>query len=140
VDYWNELIEKIDIAEDVGRLSKHGSAGNVTAEIKKNAPFTATLYNEINTKLCNFNVSYDEVKKDDLITATIANAIGTAYNKATFDSSVCDMCNSDQTMRGGCGCNCSCSCSCNCGCSCNCNCTCNCGCSKPCNCSSNTAS
>ena len=137
VDYWNTLIKKINTAEGVGLESPHGSAGSVTAPIANDKPYTASLYNQVNTKLCNFNVSYNKVKAEDIITVSIANAIGTAYNSAKFNSSVCDMCNTDQTLRGGCGCNCSCSCSCNCGCGCNC--SCNCNCTKPCSCASNTA-
>lgn len=140
-DYWNTLISKIDAAEDIGRLSSHGSAGSVTAPIGDGALYTAKLYNEVRKKLCNFNVSYSEVEAHKtIISKTVADAIKTAYNNAQFNSSVCDMCNSDQTMRGGCGCNCSCSCSCNCGCSCpcSCHCGCSCGCSNPCSCGSHT--
>ena len=125
-DYWNTLIKKLNTAEKVGRLSSHGSGGSVTAGIGAPNFQTAELYNQVNAKICNFNTSYPQVNVDDLITATIANAIGTAYNNATFNSSVCDMCNTDQTMRGGCGCNCSCSCSCNCGCNCDCGPSCSC--------------
>lgn len=143
-DYWNTLIQKINTAEGIGKNSSHGSAGSVSAAIGNNALYTQSLYNQVNTKLCNFNTSYNQVNVDDLITVSIANAIGTAYNAATFNSSVCDMCDSDQTMRGGCGCNCSCSCSCNCGCSCpcscNCGCNCSCDCGPSCPCSNNTPS
>ena len=148
VGYWNTLIEKINTAETVGREATHGSAGSVTAPIKNDAAYTASLYNQVNTKLCNFNVEYNQVKAEDLITATIANAIGTAYNAATFSYSVCDVCNAtgSQSLQE-CSCNCptcsscptcptcptcstcpSCSCSCSCSsCSCNCgSCSCNC--------------
>lgn len=131
--YWNTLIGKINAAEKIGRLSPHGSAGSVSACIGGEQFQTASLYNQVNTKLCNFNTSYGKVKVEDLITATIANAIGSAYNSATFNSSVCDMCNTDQSpyVKGGCGCNCSCACSCNCGCSCPCHCNCGAPCTCP---------
>lgn len=140
-DYWNSLVNKLNKAESVGRKVSQGSGGTVTETIGNNAPYTAKLYNQVRDKICNFNVSYAKVNKDDLITATVTNAIGTAYNSAKFNSSVCDVCNTDQTMRGGCGCNCSCACSCSCGCPCTCGCPCgcSCSCSNPCSCSSNTA-
>lgn len=138
-DYWNSLIKKINTAENVGRIVSQGSGGSISAAIGNQAPYTADLYNQVRDKICHFNTSYSKVNKEDLITAAVANAIGTAYNSAKFNSSVCDVCNSDQTMRGGCGCNCSCACSCSCGCSCPCSCPCpcNCGCSNPCSCPSN---
>ena len=150
--YWNTLIDKINMAETVGKLGQHGSAGTVTAPIGNDSFYTASLYNQVNTKLCNFNVSYNKVNAEDLITATIANAIGTAYNDATFSYSACDVCNAtgSQSLQE-CSCNCptcsSCptcptcptcstcpSCSCNCSCSsCSCNCSsCSCpSCSTP---------
>ena len=77
-DYWNTLISKLNTAERVGRLSSHGSGGSVTAGI--GAPYfqTAALYNQVNAKICNFNTSYATVNVNDLITASLANAIGTA--------------------------------------------------------------
>ena len=134
--YWNSLINKLNMAEIVGKTKSHGSAGSVTAPIGGENLYTASLYNQVNTKLCNFNIEYNQVNVDDLITASIANAIGTAYNKATFGSSVCDVCNSTSAQaKKECVCNCpkcsscptcptcpSCSCSCACsncqGCSC----------------------
>ena len=130
-DYWDTLISKINTAEKVGYESKQGSGGSVTPGlIGYPNPYTAQLYNDVQKKLTNFNgASYSAVDKDQLITAAVANAIGTAYNNAKFGSSVCDMCNADQSMHMGCGCNCNCMCSCNCGC--------NCPCTSPCTCSSN---
>ena len=141
--FWSSLITNLEAAENVGRLSSQGSSIYVARPATEQV-ITADFYNNMRTKLTNFNVNYAAVAKDDLITATTANAIQSAYNNATFDSTVCDACNSNQTVRAGCGCNCSCSCSCNCGCSCpcpcncgcNCSCSCNCGCNCSCNCSS----
>lgn len=125
-DYWNSLIDKLKMAEIVGKYKSHGSAGSVTALIGNENFHTASLYNQVNTKLCNFNTKYNQVNVDDLITATIANAIGTAYNSAKFNASVCDVCNSTSAQaKKECICNCpkcsSCptcatcpSCSCNC--------------------------
>lgn len=135
-DYWNGLIGQIEAAEGIGKNSPHGSAGSISASIGGTNLYTAKLYNEVNTKLCNFRVSYNRVNEEDLITATIANAIKTAYESARFKSTVCDNCDEDQSIKGGCNCNCSCPCSCNCGCSCPC--SCNCGCSCGCTCNKNT--
>ena len=138
-NYWNSLIGKIESAETVGKKQSHGSAGTISACIGNKEAVSAALYNQVNKKLCNFNVSYNEVNIDDLITKTIANAIKTAYNAATFGPTVCDVCNSTSSQaKKECICNCptcsscptcstcpSCSCNCSCNCSsCSCGCTC----------------
>ena len=153
-NFWKQLIDALDTAESVGKTKSQGSAKEVSDPVVGNA-ITASFYNDIRDKLCNFHVSYDKVQKDDIITAARANAIMTAYNNAKFDSNICDVCNSgDQSMHPSCACNCncSCSCSCNCGCSCPCECACpcycdcpcgcgcSCSCSSPCSCASNTGS
>jgi hypothetical protein len=125
-NYWNSLIKKLNDAEDIGYEVSQKSSGKVSVDkVNKDDVITAKFYNDIRNKLCNFNVSYDTVSQNQLITATIANAVKTAYENAKFNSNVCDACNTDQTSRGGCSCNCSCSCSCNCGCSCGPSCSCN---------------
>lgn len=140
VDYWNSLINKLKTAETVGKLSSQGTGPDVTAAISIGSAYTAALYNQVRDKINHFNAEYSKVNVDDLIKASTANAIGTAYNKATFGSSVCDVCNSTSAQaKKECSCNCpkcsSCptcatcpSCSCNCAsCSCNCSsCSCNC--------------
>lgn len=153
--YWNSLIDKIEMAESVGKKVSHGSAGSVTAGIGYPYFQTADLYNQVNTKLTNFrDASYSKVQVDQLITATVANAIQTAYTNAKFNASVCDVCNAtgSQSVQE-CLCNCptcsvcsscpscptcsscpSCACSCACSsCSCNCSsCSCNCSsCASP---------
>lgn len=128
VDFWKQLIDKLDIAETVGKTKSQGSAKEVSYPIEDN-PITYTFYNDIREKLCNFNVNYNEVKQNDLITAAVANAIQTAYNTAKFDSNICDVCNSgDQSIHPACKCNCNCSCSCSCSCGCGCQCQCQCQC------------
>ena len=93
----NSLINKLEHAEIVGKEVNHGSAGSVDSSlIGSKKPYTADLYNQVNTKLTNFNnANYSKVAVDQLITASIANAIQSAYNSANFSSSVCDVCNSD---------------------------------------------
>lgn len=147
IDFWNSLIDKLETAESVGFESPQGSAKKVAKPLKT-AAITASFYNNIKTKIDGFTIDsgykYSEVAVNDLITATVANAIRTAYNHAKFDSSVCDACNSDQSIHAGCGCNCSCSCSCPCGCTCpctcSCGCTCTCTCTSPCTCGTNNSS
>lgn len=107
VKYWNSLIGKLEVAEGVGKLSSQGAGPGVTAKIEVGEVYTASLYNEVRDKIAHFNSEYNKVQKEDLITATIANAIGTAYNKATFGSSVCDVCNSTSSQsKKTCICNC----------------------------------
>ena len=130
--FWNSLIGKLNTAEAVGKTSSQGSGGYVSAPHASEDVATANLYNQIRSKITNFNTYYSTVSNDQLISATVANAMKTAYEDAKFDSSVCDVCNAgDQSIHGGCNCNCSCDCSCSCGCSCG-PCSCSCG---PCSCS-----
>ena len=145
-NYWNSLINKINNAETVGKEAPHVSPDNitsVTAAIGYPAVYTKGLYNQVREKLTNFEeASYDPVEVDQLITVSVANAIGTAFNSAKFSWSVCDVCNAlgSQSIQE-CLCNCptcavcstcpSCpicstcpSCACNCSCSsCSCNCS-----------------
>jgi len=120
--FFANLNTKLINAEQIGRLSRQGSTGSFTNP-SSGDPVTAQLYNDIGDKFEGFGQSLPTVVQNEtVITAELANAIMNAYNGAKFDSSVCDMCNVDQTMRGGCGCNCSCACSCSCGCNCSCPC------------------
>ena len=142
-NYWNSLINKINNAETVGKEAKHGSAGSVTAAIGYPAVYTKGLYNQVQKKLTNFGeASYNAVEVDQLITVSVANAIGTAFNNAKFSWSVCDVCNASGSQSvQECLCNCptcsvcstcpscptcstcpSCACSCSCS-SCSCNCS-----------------
>lgn len=127
-DFWNSLIAQLNAAERVGRTQKQGKYVSAQTAVT-NGAITANHYNSIRDKICNFNISYNKVIQNELITATKANAIRNAYNSATFNSNVCDVCNSgDQSVHAGCSCNCSCPCSCSCGCDCPCSCSCSCSC------------
>lgn len=129
--FFQSLNSKLIQAEGIGAASSQGSNGSF-ANPSIGDIITADFYNAVETKLAGFiGGNYQQVKKNDIITAAIANAIGTAYNAAQFKTSVCDVCNSSQHIGGTCGCNCSCACSCNCGCSCPCPCNCGCGCPYP---------
>lgn len=144
---WNSLVNKLDTASGLGVTSSHGGAGPSVGTISQDDIITANLYNTIEAKIAKFNTSYNTVTggpDGTIISATVANAMRTGYNNATFNSSVCDICNTTARQTPGtCSCNCtscsacsscpscpSCSCSCSCNCtSCACNCT-----SCPCNC------
>ena len=106
-DYWNTLINKLEVAGKVGFKGPMGSGPAVTANIGYPHFQTASLYNQVEAKLSHFNASYDKVSVNDLITATLANAIGFAYNVATFSYSVCDVCDAtgSQSLQQ-CSCNC----------------------------------
>lgn len=130
--FFAALNSRLTKAEEIGYASAQGSNGSF-ANPEKGEIITAAFYNSVEQKLAGFDGgSYPTVKPDDLITAAIANAIGTAYNAAQFKTSVCDVCNSSQHIGGTCGCNCSCACACNCGCSCPCGCSCSCSCGCSC--------
>lgn len=140
LSFWNNLIEKLNTAEIVGKNVPQGGEINVSATLGD--PITAKFYNDIEAKIANFNSSYDTVSENQIITDSIANAIKTAYESATFNASVCDVCNaSGSQSKQVCNCNCptcsscpSCSAcpSCSCSCSCNCSgCNCTCGSNKP---------
>lgn len=141
--FWNSLIDNLNTAETVGEVSKQVAVNDrevVTAPIGNKAPYTANLYNQVRAKIKQFNNipdSYKDVNVDDLITATVANAIRTAYNSAKFSSTVCDICNSGTQHYEGSSCTCNCSCTCSCSCSCGCDCSgcscsgCSCSCSSP---------
>lgn len=141
--FWNSLIGNLNTAETVGAVSKQVAPNDrevVTAPIGNKAPYTASLYNQVRDKIKQFsNIpdSYKAVNVDDLITATVANAIRTAYNSAKFSSTVCDICNSGTQHYEGSSCTCNCSCTCACACSCSCDCPgcscsgCSCSCSSP---------
>lgn len=65
-DFWNSLIDKIETAEGVGRLSQQSSSGtSVTAGIGYPHSQTASLYNQVRSKLTHFEgASYDQVAVD----------------------------------------------------------------------------
>lgn len=130
--FFAALNTKLTLAETIGAQSSQGSAGSFTNP-QAGDPVTAKLYNDVEKKLSGFvDGSYATVSVNDLITATVANAIKTAYGSAKFKTTVCDVCNTEQHIGGTCGCNCSCGCSCSCGCGCPCSCSCN----TPCECGS----
>lgn len=130
VDYWNSLIAKLNMAEIVGKYQpqpKPTEGFKVVSDVIVDTVITHDFFNDVETKMAVFAESpYGQVDQNDLITATIANAIGTAYNSAKFSTSVCDVCNSTSAQaKSECTCNCptcsSCptcstcpSCSCNC--------------------------
>ena len=138
---WNSLINKLNTAGSLGATRSQGGAGPSINTISDEDIITAKLYNDVEAKMAKFNTSYKTVtggSNGTVITATIANAMRNAYNEATFNSSVCDICNTTARQTpGSCSCNCpTCStcptcttcpsCSCNCNCTCNCNwCPCN---------------
>ena len=141
-DFWNNLVDKIETAEIVGKKKSQGVGEVINPKPKKDAPITAKIYNQVEHKLERFNTSYAEVQQEQIISAAVANAMKTAYEAATFNASVCDVCNaSGSQSKKTCSCNCpSCSscpsCSCSCSCSCNCSrcssCSCNCSsCASP---------
>jgi hypothetical protein len=134
--FWNSLIDKLNTAEKIGTESAQGAVEGTNVTFSLDKPITATFYNTIQKKFSGFGVTYAQVKVDQLITTSVANAIKTAYENAKFKDTVCDTCNTDQSIHAGCNCNCSCSCSCNCGCSCPCECSCPCDCDCGCSCSS----
>ena len=140
VEFWNSLITKLNTAGVTG-IFREDKDPVPHDFVSSGDPITADLYNAVrDTLVNNFHVSntleYRRVQKDELITATLANAIQTAYNSATFDALICDLCNvGDQHYDGSsCTCNCSCTCSCPCACSCSCPCPCSCSCPCPCDC------
>lgn len=127
-EFWNSLIKQLNSAETVGRMQKQGKRASAQTAAE-NGPITLNHYNGLRDKICNFNTSYNKAAPHELITAAKANAMRNAYNAATFNSSVCDVCNSgDQSIHAGCSCNCSCACDCACGCDCPCSCSCSCSC------------
>lgn len=134
---WNSLIQKLNTAGRLGATRSQGGAGPSIKTISEDDIITADIYNKVEEKIANFNTSYPKVKggpEGTIISATIANAMRTAYNNATFNASVCDICNTTSRQTPGeCGCNCpTCSQCPNCtscpSCSCPCNCYCNCTC------------
>lgn len=137
------------MAEIVGKNSSQGEGTEVNPKPVSNGVITANMYNQVEEKIARFNSSYDKVEKEQIISATIANAVKTAYEAATFNASVCDVCNaSGSQSKKTCSCNCpscsscpSCSMCPSCSCSCSCNCTscpsCSCSCGSPCSCGTN---
>lgn len=137
--FWDDLIDKLNTAEKIGdNSSQEDNSGSYSvAKPTREDPIKYDFYNQIRTKLKNFNnipSSYSAVEKNQLITATIANSLKKAFNDAKFNPNVCDLCNANEHSGGTCNCNCSCSCSCTCGCSCPCDCGCSCNCSCNCTC------
>lgn len=135
---WNSLIKKLDTAGRLGKKYSQGGAGPSVGTIHADDIITAGIYNSVEEKIAKFNSSYPKVTggpEGTIITETIANAMRTAYNNATFNASVCDICNTTARQTPGtCSCNCpTCSTCPTCtscpSCSCNCACT---GCSCPC--------
>lgn len=141
--YWNSLIDKLNAAEGLGRQSRQGSSGSATkvsadptnSTHPSNSLITAEKYNQIRQKFAGFSASYPAVNAGDVIKSSHAEAMKTAFQRARFKTSVCDICNAGMQHAGSCGCNCSCSCDCNCGCSCPCDCSCDCSCDCNCGCS-----
>lgn len=143
---WNSLIEKLNTAGKLGLTRSQGGSGPSIGTISENDIITANLYNKVEEKIACFNTSYPQVSggpTGTVITATIANAMRTGYNNATFNSSVCDICNTTARQTpGSCTCNCPTCSSCptcstcpSCSCNCSCNCTsCSCPTCSGCNC------
>lgn len=101
-----------------------------------NSLVVAKKYNEVATKINRFHqnvatvVGHADNDIGDVIRGAHAAALVNSYNAATFNPTVCDVCNVSMENYPNCDCNCPCPCSCNCGCACPCSCSCGCSCSS----------
>lgn len=145
---WNTIISNLQTAFILGWTQNHGSAPAMTDAVAdpENSPHpanslvTAKMYNEIAEAINKFmNTSLAKVKGvaddgiGDVIRGSHAVLQHQNYDKAKFNTTVCDICNTAaQFTSCPCACDCTCACSCSCGCSCPCNCNCSCSCTCAC--------
>lgn len=127
--YWNSLIDKLDTAEVMGKTQTHGAGPNATYAAPDpcnqithpaNSLVTAEKYNQVATKINRFHRSIATVNVGDVIRGLHAAALVSDYNAATFNTNVCDVCNTSGQTNPTCNCNCPCACGCSCTCSCSC--------------------
>ena len=133
---WNNVLKALSKAASLGKERSQGSLPSYTSA-SSNGVVTAEIYNSMVDCINFFNKSISKVNVNDVIRASHALALETGYNSATFNSSVCDVCNAGNENRNDCNCDCDCDCDCSCGCSCDCDCPCtcpgcSCSCSNPC--------
>lgn len=157
--WWNDYQDDLLTADRVGKRQPHEGGvsfpdGRAVADpCNNNHPsgslVTAKKYNDLANGVEKFpGASVPKVKGSaevgceaaDVIRASHALALKTAYNNAKFKVNVCDVCNTASQFTFSCSCNCSCSCSCTCGttdaggcsrgCGCSCGCSCGCACSS----------
>lgn len=128
---WNELQEAIEDAYNIGQKSSTNQSRDLYfTRVNSNDVITAEQYNQFSKNVrTNFNCSNGDaplVEKDNtIITKTLSDQLDKLLNNSTFNSSVCDLCNTGSQT------NCSYNCSCNYNC-CNYNC-CNYNCNYNCN-------
>lgn len=139
---WNEIISNLQTAYALGRLQNHGTAPAMTDAAPDpknethipNSLVTAEKYNQVAAAINGFvGTSLPTVAVGDVIRGTHAQLQKEHYEKAKFNTTVCDICNtSAQFTECPCTCDCDCACDCSCGCSCDCNCNCSCTCTCSC--------
>lgn len=135
--YWNGLIDQIDTAEMMGetKCQEVGPAATYAAPDPcnnthvPNSLVTAEKYNQVVAKLNRFNLNLATVNVGDVIRGTHAQALHNGHADATFNTDVCDVCNTEGQNSPKCDCDCDCPCGCPCGCTCPCSCSCDCSCS-----------